>query len=148
METSHDLQITNFFCTFCYNFVAFYPTVHWSNHSWLWVVITMYHCRAGHTGILSRPQTKGRILMMGNNYQCNLFFYIWTNKNAWLWYLKKKTHVIWLKVKINDAEKNKNVANTKPRILNLYLISISSKLISSAPQCDHYQFILDQHHLH
>lgn len=35
-----------------------------------------------------------------------------------------------------------NFAKNKPNVLNLYLISISYSIISSAPQCDHYQFIL------
>ena len=38
--------------------------------------------------------------------------------------------------------KIENFAKNKPNVLNLYLISISNSIISSAPQCDHYQFIL------
>ena len=40
------------------------------------------------------------------------------------------------------GSQDENFAKNKPNVLKLYLISISSQIISSAPQCDHYQFIL------
>ena len=53
---------------------------------------------------------------------------------------------LWSKVKTNDVKckvsKIEILLFKKSNVWSLYLISISNHIISSAPQCDHYQFIL------